>query len=154
MSIAKQLNEIERKVDTILASLGLDEKTPDTITAVHGTSFGNVVVDTVAQCIGISSEEVKSDRRSVWGTTARKVVSYILKKHSGYSLPRIGNILDKDHTSIYYYLNTVQRDKKENIKRYNHTMRIVKQVEDELGLDSNKMDPGEFLAVSEFQKTA
>lgn len=146
MTIAKQLNDIETKLDKIAAALGIEVDNP-AVAAIKGdTTFGQQVIDVVSARMGISPVDVKSHRRAAIDSLARRVICYMLKKHSTYSLPRIGTLIDKDHTTVYWYLAQMKRCQKENKEQYKYLMSVVKYAENQLGLSSEVACPVEHIA--------
>ena len=51
---------------------------------------------------GVSKEDIKSKKRTKEVTWARQMTVYLIREITELSYPNIGNIIDKDHTSVIY----------------------------------------------------
>lgn len=67
------------------------------------------LIEQVANWYGIDADEIRSRRRYRHLHRARTAVSYILKKR-GWSTTAIGDLLDRDHSSILSALNRLKED--------------------------------------------
>ena len=56
----------------------------------------------VCEQFDIDREELLSRRRQSSLVKPRHIMYYLGYKHTGYSLPKLGSMLDRDHTSILY----------------------------------------------------
>jgi hypothetical protein len=58
-------------------------------------------------CKVVLGQDVETSRRTRNAVDARKYIAYILIA-SDYTLKQIGDVMDKDHTTIIYYLKTFE----------------------------------------------
>ncbi len=67
------------------------------------------ILNTVSQKYGISVEDLKSRKRTSNIASARHIAIYIIKKLTDRSLPAIGRVFGRDHTTIINSIETVEK---------------------------------------------
>ena len=77
--------------------------------------------DIVCSYYGVPKSLVLSSSRKQELVEARRVLSYMLTEHAGYSLKATGRILSLDHSTIAYHVNYV----KDGINMYDETKRVI-----------------------------
>lgn len=66
------------------------------------------IINEVAETYGVSPEMIVSERRSLNLVAARKDIAEMLDAR-GYTSPQIGRALNRDHTTVIYYLGRAKR---------------------------------------------
>ena len=72
------------------------------------------IIEKIAKKYNISESDLKSERRNQEVTRARHICIYVIKKMTGLSLKKIGNIFSRDHSTVKSSLNKIEKDVKEN----------------------------------------
>lgn len=87
------------------------------------------VISAVALVYNIPSETIKSKSRKFVETMARHHVAWELRYRKNWSLPRIGSLLDRDHTTITNSLQVVRKDR----HRFEEQIKAVASMLDNTG---------------------
>ena len=66
------------------------------------------IVVTTGQFTGVTPDQMLSDRREPIWVEARHIVFFLASELTGYSYPKIGHILSRDHTTVIYGKNKVK----------------------------------------------
>jgi|CZCB01.1.fsa_nt_gi chromosomal replication initiator protein len=78
----------------------------------------SVTVDRILECVsrhyGISIEDLKGRSRTRDIANTRHIAIYLIRNLTGMSLPAIGQIFKRDHTTILSSLDTVEKNMKRN----------------------------------------
>ena len=77
----------------------------------------------------VGMDEVLSDRRSPDYVLARHITMYLSFKYTGYSFPKIGHILSRDHSTIIYGVKKITRLLKTNNNLQETIYRIEKELD-------------------------
>ena len=94
------------------------------------------IIDAVAMETGITVEALVGPNRSQKNAEPRQVAMYLLRMHTNFSLPQIGEALGgRDHTTVMYANEKIT----EKIKTDNRLMKVVKKIEDRLFGQSTAM---------------
>ena len=97
---------------------------------LSGTEPINVTVEKVlglvAQTFSVPQEELKGRTRTKEIAFARNVAIYIIRKITDLSLPAIGKLFDKDHSTIHYAVNSIKTEIKSNSVLNNQIEEIAK----------------------------
>jgi len=83
----------------MLATVGF---TSDRPTGRPGTTVSGRLVACACAHFGVTPDELRSQRRHGNISRARWAIAHVLIDRVGWSLPRVGALLGKDHTSILY----------------------------------------------------
>ena len=67
-----------------------------------GTTVSGRLVASACAHFGVTADELRSQRRHGAISRARWAIAHVLIDRVGWSLPRVGALLNKDHTSILY----------------------------------------------------
>lgn len=87
-----------------------------------------MIVQHVCEAANLTEEEVKSPRRSGSVVVARAVVCYLAKRHTSWSLPRIGKALGgRDHATVIHAIRRVTL-------RWDEHRQLVEHVQEAMGL--------------------
>lgn len=88
------------------------------------------VLMVVAEEFGISVEEMKSSSRRREISAARQVGMYLMRHHTGLSLPKIGDVFGgKDHTTVLYSCEKITERKETDVEM----ARRLRQLSDRIG---------------------
>lgn len=68
-----------------------------------------LVIDAVATHYGISPDVILGKQRDKQATLARQVVIYLLRQEKHYSLTEIGNLLNRDHSTILHNFRRISQ---------------------------------------------
>ena len=68
------------------------------------------IIDCAARLWSVSRDEVLGERRYAPLPFARAMISYVLKNDYGMTLMRIGNVLNRTHCSIIYFLKMYEAE--------------------------------------------
>jgi hypothetical protein len=60
------------------------------------------IIRTVCRVFDIRLQELMSERRNQWVAEARQVAMALTVRLTKYSLPKIGNLFDRDHTTVLH----------------------------------------------------
>ena len=78
----------------------------------------SVTVDRILECVsrhyGISVEELKGRARTKDIASTRHTAIYLIRTLTGMSLPAIGKLFGRDHTTILSSLDAIEKDLKRN----------------------------------------
>jgi len=74
-----------------------------------------VIINTIAGCLNMTSDEVISDCRRKDYVKARHIAMYALRKFTDMTFWRIGMIFKRDHATVIYAIRSVETQ--ENIYR-------------------------------------
>lgn len=78
-------------------------------------SMTDRVLESVAKKFGVTVENLKSPMRNKEIKYPRHIAIYILREYTGLSLPKIGSIFNRDHSTALNSINTVKNElKKKN----------------------------------------
>jgi hypothetical protein len=86
----------------------LEGRSPVPLTLPPGEGFGRVA-SAVAAEFGVTLEDLLGERRHAPIAEARQVAMALGQRCCGYSLPRIGRLLRRDHTTVLHGIRTVAR---------------------------------------------
>lgn len=67
-----------------------------------GASFqAEMIIHRACELYGVEADDIKAGRRTNEVMRARRAASWLLRRH-GLSLPKIGKLLNCDHTTVLY----------------------------------------------------
>ncbi len=72
------------------------------------------IFEKVSKKYGISIEDIKSRKRTKGIASARHITIYIIRKMTDLSLPAIGRLLGRDHTTIMSSIETIENEMLQN----------------------------------------
>lgn len=72
------------------------------------------IFEKVSKKYGISIEDIKSRKRTKGIASARHITIYIIRKMTDLSLPAIGRLLGRDHTTIMSSIETIENEMMQN----------------------------------------
>ena len=94
----------------------LEKMFDDYVTITKGKmQYSKIVTQMIAEITeetGYSLAEIRSPRRQPELVRIRQELYWRIYKHTDWSLPRIGEILNRDHTTILYGIRQVEKRKK------------------------------------------
>jgi chromosomal replication initiation ATPase DnaA len=67
------------------------------------------IIERVGQVCKVEPQQIKSCRRDANIARARQLVMWLAWKKTGYSFPRIGTILDRDHATVMHGCKKVEK---------------------------------------------
>lgn len=124
-NITSNIRQIEGTVKKLLAYRELDNASmdPDTVMRAvrdlirNSDSFmpsPEVIIEETGKCYGIEVSDIMSTSRTKEVTMARQVSMYIIRQLTKLSLPEIGRVFGRDHTTVIHSLEKVEGLIKEN----------------------------------------
>lgn len=124
-NITANVRQIEGTVKKLLAYQELDnaDMDPDTVIRAvrdlirNSDSFmpsPEVIIEETGKCYGIEVSDIMSTSRTKEVTMARQVSMYIIRQLTKLSLPEIGRVFGRDHTTVIHSLEKVEGLIKEN----------------------------------------
>lgn len=103
----------------------LSDEQPEPITVER-------IIGNVASVYGVSSDDIRSNKRSSQISTARKVCAYVIKQVLQIPYKAIGTeIGGKDHSTVIYYLDDVERKMNEDPHQKEIIEDIIRNVRSE-----------------------
>jgi len=75
----------------------------------------SLVIDTVATFYGYTAEELLSPNRTKKLTMARQAAMWLSRQLTDLSLPEIGRVFDRDHTTVMHAVRKVQAEVDANL---------------------------------------
>lgn len=72
------------------------------------------IMSEVCRIYNVSEEDIRSKKRTMTISQARRVAMYIIRTVMELSLPDIGKQFNRDHSTVIYSINEVENDMKEN----------------------------------------
>ena len=72
------------------------------------------IFEKVSKKYGISIEDIKGRKRTKGIASARHITIYIIRKMTDLSLPAIGRLLGRDHTTIMSSIETIENEMMQN----------------------------------------
>lgn len=112
----RQIEGILKKLDSISVienrpvDMDLAKKCVSDIVDLAETVNETVIINTVSQKYGVEVDAILGKKKTKEITLARHVAVYLIRKMTDLSLPDIGKIFNRDHTTI---MNSVDRIKSE-----------------------------------------
>jgi chromosomal replication initiator protein len=91
----------------------------DMITLEDGEIAPSDIIEHVARYFEISLDELYGSSRSAAIATARQIAMYLCRELTSLSLPKIGQLLDRDHTTVMYANKKITDLMKERRSIYN-----------------------------------
>jgi chromosomal replication initiation ATPase DnaA len=92
-------------------------------------SLRDKIVRAVMLRVDITEEALKSGRRQSQLVAARKAITLMLINKTKMTYEQIAKVLNVDHSTIYYYVESHERDRKESHPRFVEVRRIVSGAE-------------------------
>jgi chromosomal replication initiator protein len=89
------------------------------ITLEDGEIAPSDIIEHVARYFEISLDELYGSSRSAAIATARQIAMYLCRELTSLSLPKIGQLLDRDHTTVMYANKKITDLMKERRSIYN-----------------------------------
>lgn len=74
------------------------------------------IIDATAAVTGVSRLQMMSKRRTPKYATARHIVMYLATQMTEMSLPQIARVMNRDHTTVYYAVNKIEKRGRGNTK--------------------------------------
>ncbi len=72
------------------------------------------IIDYVANAFGVTSADIKSDKRQNEIKLARQVAMYVIKEVTSLTLQEIGKIFDKNHSTVLYSIDQIKKTMEKN----------------------------------------
>ncbi len=86
------------------------------------------IIDTVAEHFDINPQEIRSKGRSKNVAYPRQIVMYLCKKLTGSSITKIGEILDRDHSTVLHGYNKIEDDISKDQSIRNTVDMLIKKI--------------------------
>lgn len=100
------LNEAQQKISELIGTnvlLSFEVETPYTLNATN-------VIAIVSQVANISVEQLTSKARFSEATYSRFVCYWLLRKYLGLTLKAIGDLFNRDHSTVIYGLDVIDNE--------------------------------------------
>lgn len=97
-------------LDTINVKTWKDLLQKDKIRRRNERQRANIIIQEVVLESGVSLAEITSGVRCQDVSVARSVLAYRLRNETDLSYPKIGDILNMDHTSVIYAVKRVEKE--------------------------------------------
>lgn len=68
------------------------------------------ILEKVAKKYGVSTEDIRGSKRTKEIAWARHISIYLIRKLTDMSLPQIGKIFNRDHTTVINSLKTIEKE--------------------------------------------
>lgn len=72
------------------------------------------IIDYIARAFGVSSADIKSDKRQSDIKIARQISMYVIKEVTSLTLQEIGNYFGKNHSTVLHSINQIREKMDEN----------------------------------------
>jgi chromosomal replication initiator protein len=92
-----------QSIDTELAEQALEDLLPQAEAEIPAA----LIMEETAKYFGLTVDDLISKSRSRPLTTARHVAMYLVRECTGMTLPKIGEIFDRDHTTALHGINKI-----------------------------------------------
>ena len=132
-NITSNVRQIEGTVKKLLAYQELDNASMDPDTVIRAVrdlirnsdSFmpsPEIIIEETGKCYGIDVSDIMGSSRTKEVTIARQVSMYIIRNLTKLSLPEIGRVFGRDHSTVIHSLEKVEglikthRETAENIR--------------------------------------
>ena len=66
------------------------------------------IIEYIAKAFGISSADIKSDKRQADIKLARQISMYVIKEVTSLTLQEIGKIFGKNHSTVLHSINQIK----------------------------------------------
>lgn len=86
------------------------------------------LIDCIANIYDITSEDILGKCRKAHISESRVIIAHILR-YIGYSLTEIGDILNRNHTSVIYYLKNFENRHKYDVSFRNRVDKMLELVD-------------------------
>ena len=86
------------------------------------------LINCIANLYDITSEDILGKCRKAHMSESRVIIAHILR-YIGYSLTEIGEILNRDHSSVIYYLKTFENRYKYEVSFRNRVDKMLELVD-------------------------
>ena len=73
-----------------------------------------MILQTVSNFYSVPVDQILSDRRSKDTVQPRQMAMYLVRKMTNYSLPEIGKVFGRDHTTVMHACDKIDGDRKKN----------------------------------------
>ena len=73
-----------------------------------------MIIQTVSNFYSVPVDQIMSDRRSKDTVQPRQMAMYLVRKMMNYSLPEIGKVFGRDHTTVMHACDKIDSDRKKN----------------------------------------
>ena len=73
-----------------------------------------MIIQTVSNFYSVPVDQILSDRRSKDTVQPRQMAMYLVRKMTNYSLPEIGKVFGRDHTTVMHACDKIDSDRKKN----------------------------------------
>ena len=124
-NIKSNIRQIEGTVRKLLAFKELENATMDSETILRAVRdlirdsdslmpSSEIIIEETAKCYGVEVSDIMSTSRTAKLTLARQVSMYIIRSMTQLSLPEIGRVFGRDHTTVMHSLEKVEKLMKTN----------------------------------------
>ncbi|MCS3779291.1 chromosomal replication initiator protein DnaA [Tsukamurella ocularis] len=108
-----------------LAEMVLRDLVPDTTTIEISSS---TILSVVAEYFEISVADLKGVERARAVTHARQIAMYLCRELTELSLPKIGQIFDRDHTTVMYAERKIRKEMPERRRVYDQVQELTTRI--------------------------
>ena len=86
------------------------------------------IVAKVAAYYRISPDDLAGKSRAAAVAQARQIAMYLCRDQTDLSLPKIGELFSKDHTTVLYACRKIKEDMNRKREVYTHVTEILNQI--------------------------
>ncbi|ADG76655.1 Chromosomal replication initiator protein DnaA OS=Tsukamurella paurometabola (strain ATCC 8368 / DSM / CCUG 35730 / CIP 100753 / JCM 10117 / KCTC 9821 /NBRC 16120 / NCIMB 702349 / NCTC 13040) OX=521096 GN=dnaA PE=3 SV=1 [Tsukamurella paurometabola] len=108
-----------------LAEMVLRDLVPDTTTIEISSS---TILSVVAEYFEITVADLKGTERARAVTHARQIAMYLCRELTELSLPKIGQIFDRDHTTVMYAERKIRKEMPERRRVYDQVQELTTRI--------------------------
>ena len=110
-------------------TLSISERALEDLLPQPGSEIpAQVILDETAKYFGLTREDLISKNRSRPLTTARHVAMYMMRECTGLSLIKIGELFDRDHTTVLHGVKKVEALMRDRAPIYRQVHDLTKKV--------------------------
>jgi chromosomal replication initiator protein len=108
-----------------LAEMVLRDLVPETTTIEISST---TILSVVAEYFEISLANLKGTERARSVTHARQIAMYLCRELTDLSLPKIGQIFDRDHTTVMYAQRKINKEMPERRRTYDQVQELTTRI--------------------------
>ena len=136
--VRSNVRELEGTLNRLTAYANLNRQ-PITMQLVQTVLRDVVVIDeqgytpaqimaTVADFYKINQDDLSGKSRAQAIAQARQIAMYLCREMTSLSLPKIGDIFEKDHTTVLYACQKIKTDMNRKREIYTHVTEIINRI--------------------------
>jgi chromosomal replication initiator protein len=134
LRVAAYASLSRRPVDLELATRALEDLMPPSAEEIPAA----VILAETARYFGLTREELCSRSRSRQLTAARHVAMYLVRELTSLSLPKIGELFDRDHSTVMYGTGKIERQMSAREPTYRQVAELTRSIKDHARVSGNR----------------